>query len=55
MRDIVARREMCRNILDNLKILSDIVLDVLLESGLLFTKKECNAYFKLYGYTTHKR
>jgi transposase len=26
----------------------------LLESGSLFTKKECQAYFKHYGYTAHK-
>jgi len=27
----------------------------LLESGYLFTKKECQNYFKHYGYTAHKR
>ena len=27
----------------------------LLESGSLFDKKECNAYFKHHGYIVHKR
>jgi transposase len=27
----------------------------LLESGHVFSKKECKAYFKHYGYTAHKR